>query len=255
MAISRREIRIQQRHDRLMLSVEIPYIKAIIREKNRFIEAIARHYETEPSVPESMADVHRVNMFELGVTYNSKVIALFARDNLKNLQKSRDRKDDNFTKWLDTLIADWIFTETGTAARQTSNTTVKDIKDAINKSTEEGEFTNRAVADKILKVKGFSPFRADAIARTETHSAAMYANKESAKRISRTSGVDLLKKWIPVQDSRTRDAHAAMASHPAIPMDGLFTVGGARMDRPGDPRGGAANVINCRCTIAYETVD
>ena len=30
-----------------------------------------------------------------------------------------------------------------------------------------------------------------------------------------------------------------------------FTVGGANMLYPGDPKGGASNLCNCRCTCAY----
>lgn len=245
---------LQKRHDRLMRSLEIPYTKAIVAEKDRYIDAIAEHYESEPTIPESMANVHRENMFKIAKEYNKRIIEIFARDVINSLQKSLSHKDDTFDKWLSTVIAAWIASQTGTAAKQTSDTTTQDIRDVISKATAAGEFANYAVAKKILKVKGYSIFRADAIARTETHNAAMYANKEGAKRVSRLSGITYLKKWVPVQDARTRDAHAAMSSHPAISMDSFFDVGGARMDRPGDPRGGAKNVINCRCTIAYMPV-
>lgn len=106
-----------------------------------------------------------------------------------------------------------------------------------------------------MKVKGFSPFRAATIANTETHNAAMYALKENGKRVAREENLDLRKYWIPVEDSRTRDAHSAMASHDAIPLDALFTVGGEKMDRPGDPRASAKNVIRCRCTMAYSVAE
>ena len=38
-------------------------------------------------------------------------------------------------------------------------------------------------------------------------------------------------------------------------MDEDFLVGGARMRFVGDPRGGARNVINCRCTVVYINAD
>ncbi|WP_458423984.1 hypothetical protein [Methylorubrum extorquens] len=43
------------------------------------------------------------------------------------------------------------------------------------------------------------------------------------------NGVVMKKRWVPVQDGRTLDAHAAIAGTPAIPMDQDFTVIGERM--------------------------
>ena len=34
-------------------------------------------------------------------------------------------------------------------------------------------------------------------------------------------------------------------------MDEDFTIGGAKMEYAGDPKGGAKNVVNCRCVIVY----
>jgi hypothetical protein len=35
-------------------------------------------------------------------------------------------------------------------------------------------------------------------------------------------------------------------------MDEPFNLDGVLMQHPGDPDGGAENVCNCRCCIAYE---
>ena len=98
---------------------------------------------------------------------------------------------------------------------------------------------------------GFTKIRAATIARTETHNAASYANHEVAKSLNIP---ELQKQWVAVNDPRTRSHHTAM-NGVRVPMDEDFLVpyNGIeyRMSRPADPRGGAGNIINCRCTLIY----
>ena len=63
-------------------------------------------------------------------------------------------------------------------------------------------------------------------------------------------GVAMKKRWISVADGRTRSFHAD-ANGQTVDMDEDFIVGGMPMAHAGDSRGGARNVINCRCVIAY----
>jgi hypothetical protein len=72
-----------------------------------------------------------------------------------------------------------------------------------------------------------------------------------------SSGVKdrLLKKWHVTLDGRERQAHADMVNKPAIPIDDFFDVGGEKLKYPGDPRGSAGNVIQCRCAIVYQRID
>jgi uncharacterized protein with gpF-like domain len=92
--------------------------------------------------------------------------------------------------------------------------------------------------------------RAALIARTETHNAAMYANHAYHKKVKDDYGVKMLKQWVSAGDLRTRSAHAA-ANGQVVDMDEDFIVGGVPMAYAGDPKGGAKNVINCRCAIIY----
>ena len=93
--------------------------------------------------------------------------------------------------------------------------------------------------------------RANMIARTETHNAAGLANHRYHGILQEDTGMQMMKKWVPVNDLRVRDAHGAMANKPAIPMDEPFEVGGELMQHVGDPNGGLKNIINCRCSIIY----
>tara|TARA_R100001510_G_C7640374_1_gene198073 strand:- start:749 stop:1576 length:828 start_codon:yes stop_codon:yes gene_type:complete len=104
-----------------------------------------------------------------------------------------------------------------------------------------------AISNKILPI---GRNRAALIARTETHNAAMYANHAYHKKVKDDYGVKMLKQWVSAGDLRTRSAHAA-ANGQIVDMDEDFIVGGVPMAYAGDPKGGAKNVINCRCAIIY----
>ena len=60
----------------------------------------------------------------------------------------------------------------------------------------------------------------------------------------------MLKKWVATNDARTRSTHAA-ANGQTVDMNENFIVGGSQMEYAGDAKGGARNVINCRCIIIY----
>ena len=90
-------------------------------------------------------------------------------------------------------------------------------------------------------------YRARMIARTETIGAANAGSFRGAK----ASGVVGHKVWLAAIDHRTRSSHVS-ADGQKVALDGKFSVGISQMDYPGDPSGGAAEVINCRCTMLYE---
>ena len=92
--------------------------------------------------------------------------------------------------------------------------------------------------------------RANLIARTETHNVASFANHKYHGTLSDNLGINMMKRWCSVSDVRTRSFHAE-ANGQTVNMDGDFLVGGMPMKYAGDQRGGAKNVINCRCVILY----
>lgn len=87
------------------------------------------------------------------------------------------------------------------------------------------------------------------VARTEAHTAAAVGSDTAA----RATGIDMIKEWAAVEDSRTRPAHAE-ADGQRRNMDDTFNVGGAALMYPGDANGPAKQVINCRCTTLYRPV-
>lgn len=92
--------------------------------------------------------------------------------------------------------------------------------------------------------------RALVIARTET----TYISSKAAEINVMDSPFELEKTWIAVRDMRTRQDHLEMIGKKPVKKDEFFSVGGVAMRYPGDPSGGAANCVNCRCAILYAPI-
>jgi uncharacterized protein with gpF-like domain len=100
---------------------------------------------------------------------------------------------------------------------------------------------------------GAQSIRAFTIATTELHAASQYAAIESNRELSVQTGVEMMKAWVHTLDDRTRESHAEMDPDHFIPVDEMFVMpDGELLDRPGDPNGSPANVINCRCVVVFE---
>lgn len=93
----------------------------------------------------------------------------------------------------------------------------------------------------------YSNSQAKRLIRTEATNAANQGTMRSALDIYGKN--ELQKEWIAARDERVRSNHAA-ANGQIVDFEDKFLVGGEYLDRAGDPRGSAANVINCRCAIA-----
>lgn len=124
----------------------------------------------------------------------------------------------------------------------------------ISKTIEMGRADNltlpqiaKLVSDKFLPI---SRSRAALIARTETHSAASFANHAYHETVEKDLGTKMSKTWVATSDLRTRSSHSA-ANGQTVDMNEDFLIGGVPMGFAGDSKGGARNVINCRCVIIY----
>ena len=85
--------------------------------------------------------------------------------------------------------------------------------------------------------------RAKTLTRTEGHRIQNTASRNAALE-AKAHGADLLKKWDASLDGRTRDSHRQVDGE-IKELDEKFSNG---LMFPGDPNGGAAEVVNCRCT-------
>ena len=109
--------------------------------------------------------------------------------------------------------------------------------------------TWNAIAGKIAKSFKNTPFnkaynQAMRIARTEGHRIASEA-ASNAQYAAREKGADVLKQWDATLDGRTRPSHREVDGE-IRELDEVFSNG---LQYPGDPKGAAAEVINCRCAL------
>ena len=96
--------------------------------------------------------------------------------------------------------------------------------------------------------------RALRIARTEMTHAAALGTEFAANQIEFNIGKPMFKVWYHNLSRDYRDTHAALNRKYVSKID-KFNVNGKMMQYPGDPAGGASEVINCRCKHTYATED
>lgn len=82
------------------------------------------------------------------------------------------------------------------------------------------------------------------IARTEGHRIQVQSGMDACYK-AKEKGADVVKQWDSTLDSRTRDSHVAVDGE-IRELDEKFSNG---LMFPGDPSGGAAEVVNCRCAL------
>jgi len=89
--------------------------------------------------------------------------------------------------------------------------------------------------------------RALMISKTETLMAS-----EKAKDLQIDESVYIYeKKWVKGHPKEPRETHIQVSQNKPIDKDKPFIVGGVKMYYAGDSRGGAENVINCKCSTIY----
>ena len=220
------------------------------RARNATITKAASLYAGGMELPSFVFVEHQKRVQNVLTHHYRRVIPYFAAtalDQIKSRRVETKAAEDIFAH----LTHEWVLREALRKARMIAATDRDDIMAAITRGLEEGSGT-ADIARAIRKVSTLTPYRAATIARTETHQAATYASATAAQQAEEQFGVLLLKEWLPTLDARTRPEHAAMTSHPAIPLNEKFNVGGELMDRPGDSNASAAMNLNCRCAIAFE---
>jgi len=133
---------------------------------------------------------------------------------------------------------------------------LKTIQGQIDEGMKKGLGTNQ-IADNIKKKlpgawRRGSTWKARRIAQTEV----ITASNASGFMAAEQTGYNMNKIWItaPIGVAET-ERHAVMGiNEQKRGMNEPFDVGGVPMMMPGDPTGGAENVINCRCSLIYEVI-
>jgi len=138
----------------------------------------------------------------------------------------------------------WFQDYTLTFAKPISKTTEDAMHSIIGKGMMDG-LSNQEVQNAIKKYFGSTDYRAEMIARTET----IRAYNAGSQKIFSDWGLEE-KEWSSAHDDRTRETHLA-ADGQVVKVNKSFTVGGYKMDFPGDASHGAPpdEFINCRCSV------
>jgi hypothetical protein len=124
-----------------------------------------------------------------------------------------------------------------------SQTTINQVNDVLDKAVAEGWGVDQTV--KALEDSDLTKYRARMIVRTETVRAVNFTQTAAADE----EEYEMEKQWIAIEDSRTRLAHThAGVDGEREPLDQTYSNG---LMFPGDPRGSAAQTINCRCTQGF----
>lgn len=121
------------------------------------------------------------------------------------------------------------------------------LKKRITAQVSRGISTGMSFADVAKQLKGEVNIgfnKAVRIARTEGHRIQCTAAMDVMKT-AKDKGADVVKQWDAALDDRTRESHA-MVDGEIREVDKPFSNG---LDFPGDPGGGAAEVVNCRCAL------
>ena len=100
------------------------------------------------------------------------------------------------------------------------------------------------IARNVASWAGIPKNNAMRITRTEAHRIQVKASMDACEK-AKSKGADVVKVWDATRDSRTRDSHAQVDGE-IRELDERFSNG---LRYPGDPSGGAAEVINCRCAL------
>lgn len=243
------------RFDAMIQRLVPKFRRMIFNEKNRYIDNQLGYYRVHGRLSDTLETEHKNNMLEIFrrqyKTIMEKAYNLSVQ--ITGSKKSHDILETKADAFLIFLL-DWVKEYGAEKAQQTANTTTDDMKRIIDKAFRD-EDPAPVIIKKALKAKGLSAYRADTIARTETHQAAMYAHRRQIDDYAAKAtnlGITVKKQWIATNDERTRPWHTDI-SGTTIGLSEKFDVDGEMMDRPGDADASAHNTINCRCVLV--TVD
>jgi len=179
-----------------------------------------------------------------------RVAMTAGRNAILYFEKGQKGMNESFWNEVNQFIA----LNTGRKITQVQNTTKKMLGIVIQVGVTNGE-TNREIAKRIRKTgRVDSVFRSLRIARTETLGIYNSATDASV----RETGLKFIRVWSTTKDLRTR-RRKKKSFYDHWVVDGQkrkqnepFDVSGENLDYPGDPKGSAGNIINCRCVLLYE---
>ena len=251
---------------RLMAMLERAATVRFAREFQRLANALAVQYRefagNLPLLDDAMAEHKRRLTVILDRLYLEAGGTLAARVRAsagKSAGAVRTKQDDEQQASLfDLAMRQFIEGRSGERINEITATTLGQVRGALALIQAEG--VGEVVGSKIIEQSTgglLGRRRAARIARTEGHTSSQFAGQAQMDQL----GLDYRKRWVSVQDARTRDREDAFnhraANGQTVPRNEQFKIkkqggGFELLDFPGDPKGSAGNIINCRCVQVYE---
>lgn len=251
-AIQRRLLAVLERRFRRLVAAEVA------REMRRLVDG----YSLLGAVP--LEDItHNRRMTAIYSEMSAVAVRTFGNRIVNQGKSLGEIETKGFAEFFARLAEQWVTLE---AIRQRIASVTNTTRERIIAEVVKGQREGLGVAEiaKLISdtIPSISRLRGSLIARTETHGAANYGAHETAK----STGLDLRKEWISVEDHRTRDFgqgdgkvdefdHRSMDGQ-TVGMDDPFLMPWLKGEPfqcqfPGDtslPPGGS---INCRCSVAH----
>lgn len=194
-------------------------------------------------------NIHQKDVYDMFVDIY-KTIGLNYGNKVNNSLEKVKKANVLFNETLLKEILLFLSTEGGVKITSVRDTLIKDIIDSIKKTLGDNGTVidlRNAIYEIISKSQTFYKWQALRIARTETTS----ASGLSAMITAQQSDLVLQKKWISVNDNRTRLDHR-IEDNQVVDLEQPFIMqSGAVLQYPGDTSAPANEVINCRCTMAF----
>lgn len=243
--------RYANQENRRLRAYERKYAKRILTVLNRQLDEAVRNSQygamfLDMGMNEAISDLYK----DVGVNT--------ANDQFDALQSFKTKASNFFLNtWMDFMV-NYILSSMAMRVTSINDTTRKKIQDTIAMGYNLGMQTEDIARFLRQRVGKLNVYRSIMIARTEIAEAANIAKDKSAEDWKDETGEERLwKVWIHRFANEPRTFHLEMDNNRAIPEDEPFQVrnpvtGGVDlMMRPHDPAGGAAQNVNCSCTVVY----
>ena len=224
---------------RFQMRYELMYTPKI----NRALRAQVRAYIDSGT----LMQVNSAGLYLVLLDLYKTVGSIWARHTNPGLHK-KEGGQMGFSERIVSFMQQYFSIDLLNDAENITQTTIQTIQRVLSESALQGWSFDEIV--KRLVSPDLTAKRARLIARTETVGAANAGSLLNAK----ATGLQPNKIWISARDKRTRPHHREV-NQMVVPFDGKFTVGESLMDFPGDKAGGAAEVCNCRCAVAFIPVE
>lgn len=136
-----------------------------------------------------------------------------------------------------------------------ARTTMGDAEKALRNGLQDG-WSVRKIAKEMRDSLGgdqYAKTRALNVARTESGNVLNAGRKVSSDRLKRDLPVLMIVRvWLSVLGTTTRDTHADLDGVPEDPTDGMWLLGGVRIPWPSHIRLPAKDRCQCQCTTVDE---